>query len=101
MADQAIYTAEKTLRDMGDKVPDNVKADVEAKAEALKAIKDSGSVEDLKQKTQELGLALQQVGAAAYEQEGGPGAPPPGGDTGEGPSTPPEEDVVDGEFSEA
>jgi molecular chaperone DnaK len=101
MADQAIYTAEKTLRDMGDKVPDNVKADVEAKTEALKAIKDSGSVEDLKQKTQELGLALQQVGAAAYGQEGGPGAPPPEGDMGGGPSTPPEEDVVDGEFSEA
>ncbi len=103
MADQAIYTAEKTLRDMGEQVPDNIRQDVEAKAEALKAIKDTGSVEELKRKTQDLGYALQQIGAAAYgQQAGGPGAPPPpGGGPSDGPSTPPDEDVVDGEFSEA
>ena len=101
MADQAVYTAEKTLRDMGDKVPDAIKKDVEEKAEALKAIKDSGNVEDIKQKTEALGSALQQIGAAAYAQQEGPGAPPPGGDAGAGPSAPPDEDVVDGEFSEA
>jgi molecular chaperone DnaK len=100
-ADQAVYSAEKTLRDMGDKVPENIRKDVEAKAEALKAIKDSGDLAQIRQKTQELGQALQQVGAAAYEQAGGgPGTPPPGGEGG-GPSTPPDEDVVDGEFSEA
>jgi molecular chaperone DnaK len=99
-ADQAIYSAEKTLRDMGDKVPENIKKDVEAKAEALKAIKDSGDIAQIRQKTQELGQALQKVGAAAYEQAGGPGTPPPGG-AGGGPSAPPDEDVVDGEFSEA
>jgi len=99
-ADQAVYTAEKTLRDMGDKVPDEIKKEVEEKAEALKAIKDSGNIEQIRQKTQELGQALQQVGAAAYEQAGGPGTPPPGDAEG-GPSTPPDEDVVDGEFSEA
>jgi molecular chaperone DnaK len=99
-ADQAVYSAEKTLRDMGDKVPDDVKKDVEAKAEALKAIKDSGDLAQIRQKTQELGQALQKVGAAAYEQAGGPGTPPPGGADG-GPSAPPDEDVVDGEFSEA
>ena len=103
MADQAIYTAEKTLRDLADKVPDHVKTDVEEKAGALKAIKDSGSVDEVKRRTEELGQALQQVGAAAYGQQEGPGTPPPGGagDMGGGPSTPPDEDVVDGEFSEA
>jgi molecular chaperone DnaK len=104
LADQAIYTAEKTLRDMADQVPDDVKKDVEAKVEALKEIKDTASVTDLQQKTQDLGYALQQIGAAAYgQQEGGPGAapPPPGGDMGDGPTPPPDEDVVDGEFSEA
>jgi molecular chaperone DnaK len=102
-ADQAAYTAEKTLRDMGDKVPEEVKKDVEGKVEALRGIMDSGSVDELRQRTQELAYALQQVGAAAYGQAGGPGTPPPGGpdDAGEGPSTPPDEDVVDGEFSEA
>ncbi len=99
-ADQAIYTAEKTLRDMGDKVPDAIKKEVEEKAEALRKIKDSGDVAQIRQKTQELGQALQKVGAAAYESAGGPGTPPPE-DMGGGPSTPPDEDVVDGEFSEA
>jgi molecular chaperone DnaK len=102
MADQAVYTAEKTLRDMADQIPEDVKKDVEEKAEALRAIKDTGSIEDIKQKTQDLGYALQQIGAAAYGQQGEPGTPPPGdaGDA-DGPSTPPDEDVVDGEFSEA
>jgi molecular chaperone DnaK len=100
-ADQAVYSAEKTLRDMGEKVPENIRKDVEAKAEALKAIKDSGDLAQIRQKTQDLGQALQQVGAAAYEQAGGgPGTPPPGCADG-GASTPPDEDVVDGEFSEA
>ena len=104
MADQAIYTAEKTLRDMGEQVPDNIKKDVEEKVDALRAVKDTGNLADVQQKTQDLGLALQEIGTAAYgQQEGGPGTPPPG-DMGGGPSTPPpppDEDVVDGEFSEA
>ena len=98
-ADQATYTAEKTLRDMGDKVPDNIRKDVEAKAEALKKIKDTGSVDELNRRIQDLALALQQIGAAAYEQQAGAGTPPPGGMGGDAP--PPDEDVVDGEFSEA
>jgi molecular chaperone DnaK len=100
MADQAIYTAEKTLRDMGDKVPENVKKDVEEKAEALRQIKDSGSLDELRQRTQDLGLAIQQIGASMYGQEEGPGTPPPGGMGGEA-QPPPDEDIVDGEFSEA
>jgi molecular chaperone DnaK len=102
-ADQAVYTAEKTLRDMGEQVPDNIKKDVQEKIEALKSIQDSGSIEELRQRTQDLAYALQQIGAAAYGQEAGQGTPSPEGpsDTGTGPATPPDEDVVDGEFSEA
>jgi molecular chaperone DnaK len=98
-ADQAVYTAEKTLRDLGDKVPENVRQDVEAKIEALQKIKDTGSVTELNRRTQELATALQQVGAAAYGQPEGVGTPPPG--AGGAPPPPPDEDVVDGEFSEA
>jgi molecular chaperone DnaK len=103
MADQAIYTAEKTLRDMGDQVPENIKKDVEEKAEALRSVKDTAGIDEIKQKTEALGYALQQIGAAAYGQQTGAGpgaAPPPPGDMG-GPPPPPDEDVVDGEFSEA
>jgi molecular chaperone DnaK len=103
LADQAIYTAEKTLRDMGDQVPENIKKDVEEKAEALRSVKDTAGIDEIKQKTEALGYALQQIGAAAYEQQAGAGpgaAPPPPGDMGE-PPPPPDEDIVDGEFSEA
>jgi molecular chaperone DnaK len=100
MADQAIYTAEKTLRDMGDKVPENVKKDVEEKVKALRQIKDSGSLDELRRRTQDLGLAIQQIGASMYGQEEGSGTPPPGGMGGEA-QPPPDEDIVDGEFSEA
>jgi molecular chaperone DnaK len=102
-ADQAVYSAEKTLKDLGDKVPENVRKDVEAKAEALRKIKDTGSVEELNQKTQELGAALQAIGESIYQQPDGsaPGAggPEAGGPQAGGP--PPDEDVIDGEFSEA
>jgi molecular chaperone DnaK len=105
-ADNAVYTAEKLLREQEENVPDNVKADVEAKIEALKQVKDTGSKEELDRLTQELGYAIQQVGASMYGDQGGPGTPPPGdfgaqGGPEGGSQPPPDEDVVDGEFSEA
>jgi molecular chaperone DnaK len=102
-ADSAIYTAEKTLRDLGDKVPADVKNEVEAKAAALKGILETGSVEDLKRQTDDLGQSIQKIGAAMYQQ---PGATPPpdmgdmGGDPGStGPTGPGGDDVIDGEFT--
>jgi len=98
-ADQAVYSAEKTLKDMGDKIPEGVRKNVEEKAEALRKIKDTGSAEELAQKTQELGAAMQAIGEAVYQQPG-QGAPGAGGPE-EGGTPPPDEDVIDGEFSEA
>ena len=91
-ADSAVYTAEKTLRELGDKAPADIKSDVEAKANALKGMLETASAEELKQRTQELHEALQRIGASMYQQPGGgPSTPPPGGQDGE--------DVVEGEFS--
>ena len=58
-ADSMVYTAEKTLRDLGDKVQPDVKSEVEAKATALKSVLDSASVDELKRKTEELGQVVQ------------------------------------------
>jgi hypothetical protein len=57
-------------------------------------------LDELRRRTQDLGLAIQQIGASMYGQEEGPGTPPPGGMGGEA-QPPPDEDIVDGEFSEA
>jgi molecular chaperone DnaK len=100
-ADSLVYTAEKTLRDLGDKVPADVRSEVESKANALKGILDTGSVEELKRKADDLGQSIQKIGAAMYQQPNA-GTPPPGGtggDAGAGPTGPGGEDVIDGEFT--
>ena len=79
-ADTMIYTAEKSLKDAGDKVKPEVKSDVEAKAKALKDILESGSKEDIEVKTKELSEALSKVGEAIFgQQQPGQAGPQPGG----------------------
>ncbi len=67
-ADSLIYTAEKSLKDLGDKVKAEDKKEVEEKVTALKAILETGSKDDLTTKTEELSAVIQKVGAAAYSQ---------------------------------
>ena len=92
-ADTLVYQAEKIMREQGDKIG-AVKADLESKTNALKAVLDTGSVEELQGKTRELADVLQRAGAAMYEQPGAAGAP--GGAT---PPPPGGEDVVEGEYT--
>jgi len=78
-ADSLIFTAEKTLKDAGDKAKEEDKKEVEEKISALKSILDTGSKEDLETKTKELSDVLQKVGASMYQQQPGsaeqPGEP--------------------------
>jgi molecular chaperone DnaK len=67
-ADALLFTAEKSLKDGGDKVPAEIKTEVEEKMKALKDILDSGSKEDIENKTKELSESLQKIGEAAYQQ---------------------------------
>ncbi|MEK7565756.1 MAG: molecular chaperone DnaK, partial [Patescibacteria group bacterium] len=68
-ADALIFTAEKSLKDGGDKVPAEIKTEVEEKIKALKDILDTGSKEDLETKTKELSDSLQKIGQAMYKEE--------------------------------
>ncbi|OGH10920.1 MAG: molecular chaperone DnaK [Candidatus Levybacteria bacterium RIFCSPLOWO2_01_FULL_36_13] len=68
-ADSLIFTAEKTLKDAGDKVAEDSKKEIEEKIAALKGILDSGSKEDLEIKSKELSDALQKVGEAMYKKQ--------------------------------
>jgi len=95
-ADSAIYVAEKTLREQGEKVPADVRSDVESKVSALQTALPGKDVDEIRRRTQELGTAVQQIGASMYEQAG-PTPPPPG----EEEEKPPEgEETVEGEFRE-
>jgi molecular chaperone DnaK len=89
-ADSTIYVAEKTLREQGEKVPANVRSDVESKVSALRTALQGKDMNEIRRMTQELGMAVQQIGASMYEQAGPipPGEeekkPPEGGETVEG-----------------
>jgi molecular chaperone DnaK len=107
-ADNAVYTAEKVLRDLGEKVPGDLKSKVEAEVAKVRQVMTTDDVEAIRKATDELSQVVQQVGAAAYQQ-GGPATgtpsdgPQPGGpDSPGGPSGPGgDEEVVDGEFRNA
>ncbi len=99
MGDNTVYGAEKFLKEQADKVPANLRSDAEAKIEALKQALQGSDVNAIRQRTEELSQMLQQVGAAMY-QEAGPGTPPPP-PPGDEPPSGGDEDVIEGEFSEA
>ena len=71
LADNLIYTTEKTLREAGDKVSADLKKEIEEKIEALKKVKESDNIEEIKQKTSELSQAIQKAGAELYRTSQG------------------------------
>ncbi len=97
-ADSAVYTAEKVLRDLGDKVPAEMKTRVDDQVVKVRQVMEGEDVEATRRETEALNQIISQIGAAAYQQAGPAAAGPDGGQA--GPETPgPEgEDVVDGEF---
>ena len=71
MADTLVYTSEKALKEAGDKVSADSKKEIEEKLEALKKVKDSDNMDDIKNKTQDLSQSIQKIGAEMYKQQGG------------------------------
>ncbi len=76
-ADTLIFTCERTLKEAGDKVKAEDKKPVEEKIIELKKIKDGQDIEAIKKVIQELGDAIQKIGAAMYQQAK-PTGPAPG-----------------------
>ncbi|MDO8429620.1 MAG: molecular chaperone DnaK [Candidatus Daviesbacteria bacterium] len=103
MAETVVYTAEKSLKDAGDKVPEEVKKEVEEKVQAVKDAKDS-PVEELKNKVDALSESLQKIGSAMYNQpESGDKNQPPSGDedsSSENKDSDEKKDAVEGEVVE-
>ena len=111
-ADNAIYTAEKALRDFGEKVPAETKSKVESEVANVKKALESDDPTRIKSAAEQLFQVVQQIGAAVYQQ-GGPAAGPtadptaeppeggqePGPEGGQKPGG--DDDVVDGEFRNA
>lgn len=66
-ADSMIYTAEKSLKDAGDKAPETIKKDIESKVKDLKSVLEKGSKEEIEKKTEELSTHLQKLGEEMYK----------------------------------
>ena len=67
-ADALVYTAEKSLRDAGDKVEAGIKDEVNQKIEALKKVKDGDDVAAIRSAETELAKSLSKIGEALYKQ---------------------------------
>lgn len=67
-ADHLIFTTDKTLKDLGDKVSDAEKQEVEKAKEELKSALEGKDIEAIKQKKEALEEKVQQLSVKLYEQ---------------------------------
>jgi molecular chaperone DnaK len=71
LADNLIYTTEKTLREAGDKISPDTKKEIEEKINNLKKVKEGDNIDDIKSKTSELSQVIQKIGAEMYKKSQG------------------------------
>src|SRR5438552_7742226 len=69
MGDSLAYSAEKTLRELGDQVPAEIKTEVESKVTALREALNTEDVDRIKRSTEELSAAMQKIGQSMYAQQ--------------------------------
>jgi molecular chaperone DnaK len=104
-ADSLIYSTEKSIKDLGDKIDEATKSKVESTIEPLKKAMEGDDTEEIKRLTEEMTQAAHKLAEAMYQQasqadaqqqDGAGGA---AGQEQDGPSAP-DEDVVDADFEE-
>ncbi len=96
-ADTLVYSTEKLLQENADKVPEDLKADVEAKIATLKAAIAANNVAEMQTAMTDLNNSMQALGQAVYGQQGGGSSDVPPGGAGENET---DGDTVEGEFRE-
>ena len=107
-ADTLIYSTEKSLKDLGDKVDDETRGNIEAASQELKKAMESEDVAEIQLLSEALTQASHKVAEAMYKQASEAGAaddaagPGPGPDAGAqaGAGGAPDDDVVDADFEE-
>jgi molecular chaperone DnaK len=99
LADSTAYQAEKTLRDNADKIPANLKEDVEARIVDVRAAVTAEDSERMQTALDALSQAMQKIGEAVYGAAGASADGASGGqfDESQGPQS---ESTVEGEFRE-
>ena len=76
-AESMVFTAEKVIKDAGDKADSNLKKDLEEKIESVKGVKDSENAAEIKEQSEALSKSMQEFGASLYKnQTSGPAETP-------------------------
>lgn len=99
-ADSAIYTSETALKDLGDKIDDDLKTKVEEGVVKVRSVIESDDAEAINKATEELMEVVQGMSAAAYAQSD-PGTEDAPGEENGSDGEVDDEDVVEGDFKEA
>jgi molecular chaperone DnaK len=99
-ADSLIYTAEKTKKDLGDKIGKDSVEKIDKAAAELKEVIPSKDVEKIKAKSEELTKVLQEVGTAVYQQAAAAQQAQQAQQAGSGQAGDAKENVVDAEYEE-
>jgi len=101
-ADALIYQTEKSINELGDKIDDDTKSNINTAVEALKGVLEGEDAAEIKRLSEELTQASHKLAEAMYKQasqageqagEAGPEADQPG-------APPADDDVVDADFEE-
>jgi len=106
MADSLIYSTEKSIKDLGDKVDEETKTKVAAAIEPLRKAMEGEDPEEIKRLSEELTQASHKLAEAMYQQASAEGGPQPGaegtgpGDPGQAAGAASDDDVVDADFEE-
>ncbi|MDJ0875266.1 MAG: molecular chaperone DnaK [Desulfobacterales bacterium] len=105
-ADSLIYSTEKSLKDLGDKIDQPTQDEIKAAIEPLRTAMEGDDPEEIKRLSEALTQASHKLAEAMYQQasqdgDQGPGAGPEAGagDQQAG-GPPPDDDVVDADFEE-
>ena len=100
--DSLIYQAEKTLRENGEKLPEDVKAAAEEAIKGARADLESGEAAKMDAAKQRVEQAMHKVAEVLYKQaeSAGAGAEPSAGAAGEQPKKKDGDDVIDAEYTE-
>lgn len=97
-ADQMVYQTEKTINEVGDKLSDDEKAGLKAKADTLKEALKGDNIDDIKAKQEDLQKSLYDLSSKIYQQA----QPDPNGagQTPDGAAAAGDDNVVDADYTE-
>lgn len=99
-ADTLIYTTEKSLRDLGDKVEPALKSEIENKIEELKKVMNEDNVEAIQKASEELAQASHKLAEKLYAQKTTGANPQEEATAGANNKPKDDDDVVDADYTE-